>query len=50
MLDQGTHLSEAHDFVSPLFPFINRIIMLVIMGQDTQALFHGTILVFENTT
>lgn len=49
MLDQDTHLSEAHDFVSLLFPFINRIIMLV-MGQDTQALFHGTILVFENTT
>lgn len=49
MLDQDTHLSDAYDFVSLLFPFINRIFMLV-MGQDTQALFHGTILVFENTS
>lgn len=49
MLDQDTHLSEAHDFVSLLFPFINRITMPV-MGQDTQGLFQRTILVFENTT
>lgn len=48
MLDQDRHLSEGHDCLS-LVSFDKRIIMLV-MGQDTQALFHGTILAFETTT
>ena len=48
MLDQDRHLSEVHDCLC-LVSFDKRIIMLV-MGQDIKALFHGTILAFETTT
>lgn len=48
MLDQDRHLSETRDCLS-LVSFDNQIIILV-MGQDSQALFHGTILAFETTT